>query len=501
MKKLLFFAALSLAVLSAIGQSIVVTFTGRDQNCNYHPFTSVSVHNQTRGWSQTLTYPDTTLILNVTQGIADVDRQMIGLSAVVPNPFVGTATATLSLAEAEQVSFEVVRINGQRIVEKELDLPAGSHQIALSLAETQVAFLVVKTPTQRYVAKLANKGNGGSNGIRLLGSTENIPQRKAVAEGAFQVGDMMSYVGLSNDGTSAVVAKAQQANELIPLVFTEDTVSVGFDANGASYSLFSVSETRQVKFSKGNLQYQASTGMWRFAEHQYDYIGDDNANISSTYSGWIDLFGWGTSGWNSGATAYQPWSTSTTYTDYYSGGSDANNLTGAYANADWGVYNAIFNGGNQAGMWRTLALEEWSYLLYYRNASTVSGIENARFAKATVGSATGVIVFPDSFTLPSGISVVDGSINNTDATFADNTYTTSEWLQLEGNGALFIPAAGGRNGSRVLHVGTSGNYWSSSCNEEFRACLVSFYCNYGNCNVYVDSYYCHAGFSVRLVKD
>ena len=47
----------------------------------------------------------------------------------------------------------------------------------------------------------------------------------------------------------------------------------------------------KIFFSQGNLQYQASTNTWRFAEHQYDLIGSDNSNISSTYSGWIDLFG------------------------------------------------------------------------------------------------------------------------------------------------------------------------------------------------------------------
>lgn len=50
--------------------------------------------------------------------------------------------------------------------------------------------------------------------------------------------------------------------------------------------------------SPGNLQYQASTGIWRFAEHQYDYIGSGNENISTSYSGWIDLFGWGTGRYN-----------------------------------------------------------------------------------------------------------------------------------------------------------------------------------------------------------
>ena len=61
----------------------------------------------------------------------------------------------------------------------------------------------------------------------------------------------------------------------------------------------------QVQFAQGNLQYQASSHTWRFAEHQYDIVGDatignvyengvksDNTAISSAYNGWIDLYGW-----------------------------------------------------------------------------------------------------------------------------------------------------------------------------------------------------------------
>lgn len=95
---------------------------------------------------------------------------------------------------------------------------------------------------------------------------------------------------------------------------------------------FSVAPGRQVFFSPGNLQYNAAAGThqcaegttqpgtWRFAEHQWDYIGSDNTNISASYNGWIDLFGWGTSGWNSGANAYQPYVTNTITTDYAPGG-------------------------------------------------------------------------------------------------------------------------------------------------------------------------------------
>lgn len=75
---------------------------------------------------------------------------------------------------------------------------------------------------------------------------------------------------------------------LLPAILTSCTSNV--KTNGK----FSVSPTQQVYFSKGNLQYQASTKTWRFAKHQWDFIGSSNKNISPDYEGWIDLFGWGT---------------------------------------------------------------------------------------------------------------------------------------------------------------------------------------------------------------
>ena len=71
---------------------------------------------------------------------------------------------------------------------------------------------------------------------------------------------------------------------------------------------FSVGESKKVYFAHGNLQYQASTQTWRFAENQYDTIGGANSNISDSYSGWIDLFGWG--------TGNNPINTSTISEDY-----------------------------------------------------------------------------------------------------------------------------------------------------------------------------------------
>ena len=277
---------------------------------------------------------------------------------------------------------------------------------------------------------------------------------------------------------------------------------------GALPGLFSVSATRQVRFSQGNLQYQASTSTWRFAEHQYDYVGtqtadnngyyggnvsgSDNRNISSTYSGWIDLFGWGTSGWNSGAVCYQPWSTSTSYSDYFIGGSYTNGLTGAYAEADWAWHNAISNGGNSAHLWRTLTNVEWSYLFYTRpNASSKYGTGN-------INGVHGVIILPDSWTLPSGYTFNAGLPSS--PSWSHNSYTLAQWAVMEAAGAVFLPAAGYHSGTNVDYVGYGGFYWSSTPGNEIFAYCKHFVCNgLGATNGIPNGR--HGGFSVRPVRD
>lgn len=277
----------------------------------------------------------------------------------------------------------------------------------------------------------------------------------------------------------------------------QETLAEAFDENGASIKTFTVAEGRTVHFSKGNLWYNAAANLWRFAPEQYEYIGDANSNISETYNEYIDLFGWGTSGWNSGATAYQPWATSQTASDYYPGGSSTNNLTGEYANADWGVYNSIVEGGDQSGMWRTMTSDEWEYLLFTRNASTVGVYENARYAKATVNDVGGLIILPDSFTMPSGVTALD-KVNEVETVFTANVYTTTDWAKLESAGAIFLPAAGARTGTSVGSVGTSGGYWSSTYDGDYDAWHMSF--DYIDI-LYVVGTFRYYGFSVRLVKD
>ena len=245
---------------------------------------------------------------------------------------------------------------------------------------------------------------------------------------------------------------------------------------------FSVSATQQVCFSQGNLQYNASTNTWRFAEHQWDFVGtqtaegqgyyggtvsgSDNRNISSTYSGWIDLFGWGTSGWNSGANCYQPWSTSTSYADYYLDGVSSNGMTGNYAEAEWAWHNAISNGGNAHHLWRTLTKDEWNYLLNIRdNASSKHG-------RGNINGVGGLIILPDNWTLPSGYTFNTG-LSSSDG-WALNSYTLSQWAVMEDAGAVFLPAAGCRWGTSVSFVGSEGYYWSTTHRNGSSAHFMGF---------------------------
>ena len=274
---------------------------------------------------------------------------------------------------------------------------------------------------------------------------------------------------------------------------------------GAINGLFSVSATQHVWFSQGNLQYKASTNTWRFAEHQWDYVGtqtpewgnpggtvpqSDNSNISQNYNGWIDLFGWGTSGYNHGANCYQPWSTSTSYADYYVYGSSSYHLFNQTGKADWG-YNAIANGGNMENIgWRTLTRTEWVYMIHTR--STPSGI---RYAKAKVNNVNGVIFLPDNW--DSSYYTLSNT-NQYNASFSSNTITASQWNALEQHGAVFLPAAGYRGVSSALSVsvgsvGSAGYYWSASYFSTYNAWNVNF--DYGSLytdNIYSYRYYGHS---------
>ena len=282
---------------------------------------------------------------------------------------------------------------------------------------------------------------------------------------------------------------------------------------GAINGLFTINANGdQVYFSQGNLQYQASTNTWRFAENQWDFVGGTQSNgggsysnfgnvsgstnnlISSTYAGWIDLFGWGTSGYNHGANCYQPWSTSQVYSDYYTYGIWNSNLYDQNGTADWG-YNPISNGGNEENVWRTLTQPEWDYVMNTRN--TVSGI---RFVKAKVAGVSGIILFPDNW--DENCFTIFG-INNSSAGFTSNSLTEAIWESIfEANGAVFLPTTGYRISKTWYKYSYSGYYRSASYYNSYDVYSLGFDSSAVSTVFHSDGGYSrYNGFSVRLVFD
>lgn len=210
---------------------------------------------------------------------------------------------------------------------------------------------------------------------------------------------------------------------------------------------FSVSPTQKVRFSQGWLLYTGfgthpvadggvAEGTWAFGPHQYfSYYNENTYTSGSSYStNWIRFFSWGASGWNSGAAFFLPYQNSGTGNDI------PNDLIGPYAYADWGVYNAILNGGNQPQLWRTLSADEWDYLLNQRRG------HNVKWGIAGVNGYIGLIILPDNWSLPPGIEFNEGyPIGST----LLNSYTLQQWKQMEDAGAVLF--------------GTSrATYWTSS---------------------------------------
>ena len=267
---------------------------------------------------------------------------------------------------------------------------------------------------------------------------------------------------------------------------------------GAINAIFSISENQTVYFSKGNLQYQASTNTWRFAEEQYALTGKDNENISATYNGWIDLFGWGTSGYNN----QFPYLYDAPHSNF---GDGMNSIAGT--NYDWGIHNKIANGGNEAGIWRALSADEWGYLLFDRHdAAKLVGT-------GSINGQNGLFILPDNWIASDELTFTSfadkGASNDGDYwyygisnTFSHNVYTIEQWKKLESTGAVFLPSSVLRTGTTLMTgMGTKmidGYYWTTTPFDAEKAYIVYFF---GNGLRSKTENFRSNGFSVRLVSD
>jgi hypothetical protein len=168
---------------------------------------------------------------------------------------------------------------------------------------------------------------------------------------------------------------------------------------------FSVSDSTQVTFAPGNLQYQSSSQTWRFARTQYESF------MTQSHSGWVDQFCW-SSNLNPGGVT-EP-------------------TSGDYTFFDWGNFQV---GNEDTNTWRTLTIDEWEYLISKRNSAS-----NLWFY-AWIEEVLGVVFLPDNWVKPITSVVFSDALN---------------WNLLEDAGAVFIPKNKDSYNSPDLF------YWSSS---------------------------------------
>ena len=479
MKKVLPLIMLLLSAVFAVAQSITLNFTAVDQNGNPHDFTSVKIENLTRGWQHTLDYSESVIEIPVSVGVGELEGQTGGLRLAGPNPFNGTAYAELQLTEAGPVELMAIQLDGKLVARCEGYLPSGVHRIKFDAMSPQMYLLVAKTNQGSHIVKLMSVGNGSGNGIVLEKSVVSFEKGGSASSelGYFELGDEMRFTAYNGNEISEALTLALLEGGTITLTFNTDAPIV-------SGGRFSVSANTRVDFAPGNLQYQAGTSTWRFAENQWDYVGatmvglniftgtipgSSNHLVSDDYPGWIDLFCWGTGN-------------NPTSTDPYD--SDFNTFV------DWGS-NPISNGGNTANQWRTLSKDEWQYLLFDR--ATASDI---RFAKATVNGVKGTIVVPDAwqtsfYTL--------SSVNEIGADFSTNVISAEEWTSaFEVNGAVFLPVAGRRHETSVIYTDSFGNYWTTT---NYDGGYYAWYLSFSSSDLIIDRCDRSNALSVRLVTE
>lgn len=341
----------------------------------------------------------------------------------------------------------------------------------------------------------------GSNTVTLLFDTPQTLSASTPIYIYLPAGEYSSFnITLTASNFLCATKRANQAisiqrNGITTINLSSSTLNFSPNApEGAIPGYFTIdADHHQIYFSKGNLQYigSAATPYWRFADNQYDYLGTTTGQNSADPNVDRDLFGWGCTGQTTGATAYQPWATSTTDAHYYIGGNYQNDLSG---NSDWG-YNPISNGGTSH--WRTLTSAQWDYLLNQRAASTINNVANARYCRASINGIQGYIIFPDILEWPSSIITQPININNNHHTVPANSYTADQWNTLQQKGCVFLPITGYRTATGIAD--DSAMYWSSTHFDQNRAyaALISTTSDLGA------QYNTHryTGCPVRLVAD
>ena len=260
MKHLLFPLIFAILLpLFAMAQSVPVSFTGRDANNHWVQLDRVVITNQTKGWTETIIWPDTTLTMQNGTGIYDVETMCtssLQLSQNNPNPFNGTTDVLLTVADAGAVTLEITDVNGWAVVPAtdistivRANNHSPQHQFRISLSTAGTYVLTARQNGKTASIKMMNNGGGKDNGmeyVRDIVKTTHALSPQALSPQAspqqpksgtrgnttnpFNIGDQMEYIGYATingeECESQHVTQAQEVSETFLLQFAEAQASL-----------------------------------------------------------------------------------------------------------------------------------------------------------------------------------------------------------------------------------------------------------------------------------
>ena len=466
MKKLSILTILLFCAATLFAQTVSVTFTGRDAQNQYLPLTRVVVSNLTKGWQETLYWPDTVLLMTDGTGIGDVEtfpETSLRLSQNNPNPFDGTTFVNLQVAEPGDVAIEITDITGRIVGANNYSpLQPGIHEIRISLAAAGIYFLTARQNGRTASVKMVNRGNGGGNAVALsdiVGANNDspLPQPKNAHRGEtdnpFELGDQMEYVGFATQNATEVesghVMQTQEASQTVVLTFGDGAPCSGtptvIDIDGNVYNTVQIGQQCWTRENLRTTHYADGTAI---------LVGNSNASYVEPY-----------------------------YYDY-STHSLPLETRGYLYNWPAAMHGSSSSSANPSGVqglcptgWHLPSDEEWSQLIDYVSGEseyTCSGIIGYIDIAKALASETGWYI----------------SINTCEV---GNDPTSNN-----ATGFSAVPA-GSCYGSLFSNAGFYAHFWSSTQYDNIFSYNRSMYCNAED----VDKDYRNKdiGYSVRCLRD
>lgn len=300
MKKTFSFLTIMILFAAVSAQTVSVTFTGRDANNQHVPLNRVVVSNLTKGWQETLTWPDDTVLTMTDQtGIGDIEMQnhaSLHLSQNTPNPFDGITFANLLVAEQGNVSLEITDISGRVVGGTNYSsLQLGTHEIRITLSSTGIYFLTARQNGWTSSVKMVNRSAGSRNSIAFVDVVQPKNGTKDVIDNLFESGDTMEYVGFAtinnNEVESEHIIQQQMLSETILLSFAEaqyglpcPNVPMVTDYDGNIYNTILIGQQCWMKENMRTTHYHNGTaiaaGNGNPATEEVSYFISGNSDVT-----------------------------------------------------------------------------------------------------------------------------------------------------------------------------------------------------------------------------